>query len=95
MSKAAIERRLADVASEAKRLRTELAVIDEQLVHFAADADDLRLRSIVAETAQAGREHREAERTVAALRKDRDAKAGRLAELDAKQDDLLDQLMGA
>ena len=48
MSKAAIERRLADVASEAKRLRTELAVIEEQLVHFAADADDLRLRSIVA-----------------------------------------------
>ena len=30
MSRTAIERRLADVSSEAKRLRQELAVIDEQ-----------------------------------------------------------------
>lgn len=95
MSRASIERRLADTSTEAKKLRSELAVLDEQLAHFAADADDLRLRSIVSDNSAASREHRHAERTVVNLRKDRDAKAHRLAELERRQDELLDELMGA
>ncbi len=94
MSRASIERRLTDVSTEARRLREELAVLDEQLAHFRADADDLRLRAMVAETAEAGREHRAAERTVAGLRSDREAKAARLEKLERTQDELLDELMG-
>ncbi|MFW2380423.1 MAG: hypothetical protein ACN4GZ_01605 [Acidimicrobiales bacterium] len=73
-------------------LRNELRVIDEQLLHFADEADDARLRSLVSETPLAGREHRDASRTVAALQKDRSVKLDRMAKLEEKQDSLLDEL---
>ncbi len=95
LSRAGIERKLADVSTEAKSIREELRVLDEQLAHFVDSADDARLRSMVSETPQADHEHREASKTVAALRRDRDRWSERLVELEAKQDQLLDQLMEA
>ena len=93
MSKAMIERRLVEVGDRLKQLREDLRVADEQLRHFADEADDARLRSLVSETPLAGREHRVADRHAAAMRRHRDEVAGDIATLEAQQDDLLDQLM--
>lgn len=93
MSKERIERRLADVGDQLKQLRHELAVADEQLVHFGDEADDARLRSLVSETALAAKEHREAARHFEKMRRHRDELATRITELERSQDELLDQLM--
>ena len=92
MFQSSIERRLSNVSSQLVDLRNELRVIDEQLLHFADEADDARLRALVSETPLAGREHRDASRTVEALQRDRRGKADRLAKLELKQDSLLDEL---
>jgi len=80
------------VSNQLVELRNELRVIDEQLLHFSDEADDARLRSLVSETPLAGREHRDANRTVTALKKDRSVKVERLVKLEEKQDSLLDEL---
>ncbi|MEZ5406798.1 MAG: hypothetical protein R2761_02165 [Acidimicrobiales bacterium] len=92
MSRASIERRLNDITAELRVARDELKVLDEQLQHFTDEADEARLRSLVSETPLAESEHREAARTVTALRRDRDARLKRMAKLESKQDALLDQL---
>ena len=95
MSRASIERRLVDVSGEIRDTEQELTVIDEQLAHFADTADDARLRSLVSETPLAAKEYREAEKTVSALRRDRESWALRLRKLEQRQDELLDDLMEA
>ena len=92
MFQSSIERRLRNVSNQLVELRNELRVIDEQLLHFADEADDARLRALVSETPLAGREHRNASRTVTALQNDRSVKVDRLVKLEAKQDSLLDEL---
>ena len=86
------ERRLTQVATRLRFLRDELAMIDEQLVQFADDADELSLRALVSETAQASHESNEARKHVDAMRKHRAHVTGEIAELERRQDDLLDQL---
>ena len=66
-SRSGIERQLVDISDRLKQLRGELAVADEQLAVFAADADDARLRALVSETPLADREHREAEKHASAM----------------------------
>jgi len=44
-----VERRLSQVASRLKSLRSELAVIDEQMIHLGDDADDQAIRALVSE----------------------------------------------
>lgn len=92
MSRASIERKLVAVSDEIRALHDRLRVLDEQLLHFVDAADDARLRSLVSETPLAAGEHREAAKTVAGLRRDRDAQMKRMTKLEAKQDALLDQL---
>lgn len=92
MLRSSIERKLADLSSEVRALRSELAILDEQLQHVVDEADDARLRSLVSETPLAASEHRDAAKTVAAVRRDRDAKVKKMAKLEAKQDVLLDRL---
>lgn len=93
MSRASIERKLAAVSEELRALRDELVVLDEQLQHFVDEADDARLRSLVSETPLAADEHREAAKAVAGIRRDREARVKKLAKLESKQDQLLDQLI--
>ena len=95
MSRASIERRLGELSQELNAAREELRVLDEQIQHFAESADDARLRAMVSETPLAAREHDEAARTVSAMRRDRDAWTERLAALEQKQDELLDQMLDA
>ena len=72
-----------------RRLRS---VADEQLAHFAAISDDTRIRSLVSETPVADEDHRQAERTSAAMARHRAELVERIARLEAEQDELLDRL---
>ena len=88
------ERRLLQLAARLKALRTELAIIDEQLVQFSDDADELSLRALMSETPLASHESNEARKHVAAMRKHRAHVAAEISELEHNQDRLLDQLTG-
>jgi hypothetical protein len=93
MSRAAVERRLIQIAGRLKQLRADLELADEQLAHFADIADDTRLRALVSETPLADREHQDAERHAAAMRRHREDVAAEIGRLERKQDELLDELL--
>ncbi len=92
MFRRSVEKRLKAITDEAGRLRQELLVLDEQLLQVTDEAEDSRLRSLVSETPLASAEHRDASRAAAALQRDRDAIKGKIDDLEARQDQLLDQL---
>ncbi|MET0144495.1 MAG: hypothetical protein ABW328_06895 [Ilumatobacteraceae bacterium] len=87
-----IERRLAQVATRLRSLRDELAMIDEQLLHLADDADDLALRALVAETPGASFESNDARKHVDAMRRHREHVTAEITALEQRQDELLDRL---
>lgn len=95
MSRSLIERRLAEVGEQLRTLRQELAVADEQLAHFADEADEARIRSLVSETPLAEREHREAQRHAEAMGRHRGEVLTSIERLEQAQDDLLDKLIAA
>ena len=91
MVRRTIERRLAEVGSRLRRLRSDLAVAEEQLTHFKAEADEARVRALVSETAMADREYRGAERHAASMVQHRDGVREEIQRLEATQDELLDR----
>ena len=93
MAKWLVERRLSGVGQRLRSLREELAVIDEQLAQLDDEADDARIRSLVSETPLAEREHHEAERHAAAMAARRQDVLTTIAELEERQDALLDELL--
>ncbi len=93
MSRSILERRLADTTERIKQLRADLRVADEQLAHFADEADDARIRSLVSETPLAEKEHRDAAKHADAMRRHRTAVLEEIQQLEAIQDDLLDRLV--
>jgi hypothetical protein len=93
MSRARVEQRLTDVATQLKTRREELRVADEQLAQLTSEADDARLRALVSETPLAAREHREAQRHAEAMARHRADVADDIAALERSQDDLLDQFL--
>jgi len=86
------ERRLTQVAHRLRERRDELAMIEEQLGHLAEDADDLALRAMVSETPSASFESNDARKHADAMRRHRDRIVGEIAELERRQDDLLDSM---
>ena len=92
VSRATIERRLLELSERVKRTNTELAVANEQLSFLDEEADDARLRAIVAETPLEVAAANEAQRHADALRGQRDALDRTLTALRAEQDELLDRL---
>jgi hypothetical protein len=92
MSRSILQRRLVDVSERLKRIRAELAVTEEQLVFLEGEADDVRLRALVAETPLADVEARDARRHADALARHRDALLKNVRELEAEQDQLLDRI---
>jgi AmiR/NasT family two-component response regulator len=62
MSQSILQRRLVDVSERLKRLRSELAVTDEQVAFLEDEADEARLRALVAETPIGDIEARDARR---------------------------------
>ena len=92
MVRPVIERRLRELGDRLRRLRADLAVAEEQLAHFAADADDARVRSLVSETAISERAHRGADRHARTMARHRDEVVAEISRLEAAQDGLLDRL---
>ena len=91
MARRVIERRLAEVGSRLQRLRSELAVAEEQLAHFEEEADEARGRALVSETAIADRDRRGAERNAASMTRHRDGLREEIQRLETAQDELLDR----
>ena len=92
MRRRSIERRLRQTSGRLRSLRDELRVIDEQLVQLRDEAEDMGVRALVAETSGAGIEHRHAQGHADAMARHRDHVVAEVAELEAKQDQLLDAL---
>ena len=92
MHRTIIERRLNDAHQRLVRARSELAVLDEQLVVVNEMVDDTRLRALVAETSVAAKEHDEASRQASAMHRTRQGLVEQIAELERRQDDLLERL---
>jgi hypothetical protein len=92
VSRASIERRLLDVSERVKKASADLAVTDEQLTFLDEEAEDARLRAIVAETPMEVATANEAARHADALRRHRDALVRTIGELRAEQDELLDRM---
>ena len=86
------ERRLTQVAIRLRTLREELSIIDEQLAQLVGEADDLALRALVAETPSASHESNDARKHADAMRRHREHVVAEIAELEARQDQLLDRL---
>ena len=90
-----VERRLSKTAARLRSLRSELGVIDEQLMYLGDDADDQAIRAMVAETSTANAEARRAREQVEAMRRHRDHVVAEIDDLERRQDELLDQLSAA
>ncbi|HEY7439067.1 MAG TPA: hypothetical protein VIC35_06690 [Acidimicrobiia bacterium] len=92
MSQSLLRRRLVDASERIKRMRAELAVTTEQLAFLEDEAEDARLRALVAETPLAEAEARDARRHADALARQRDALESSVAGLLREQDELLDRM---
>ncbi len=92
MGRRQVERRLRQVSSRLRELRGELRIADEQLLHLSEEADEMNIRALVAETPGAGVEYRQARGHADAMAKHRAHVLASIAELEAKQDQLLDAL---
>src|SRR2546425_9005934 len=93
MARWLLERRISEVSERLKRLRAELAIVDEQLAFFADAADEARLRALVSETPLADREHHDAQKHADAMARHRAAVLASIEELEKAQDELLDKLV--
>ena len=89
-----IERRLSQLSARLRSLREELRVIDEQLAHLAEEAEDKGMRAMVAETPIASFEYRDARSHAEAMAKHRDHVKASIVELEQRQDQLLDRMIG-
>jgi hypothetical protein len=92
MSQSLLQRRLVDVSERLKRIRAELAVTEEQLRFLEEEAEDVRLRALVAETPLADVEARDARRHADAQGRHAEALRGTVRDLEREQDSLLDRI---
>ncbi len=93
MSRWLVEKQLSASAERLRRLRNELAVIDEQLAALDGAADESRLRALVSETPLADREHTEARRHAEAMANQRAHVLETIGRLEQSQNELLDRLL--
>src|SRR5262249_12942348 len=92
MSQSLLQRRLVDVSDRLKRIRAELAVTDEQLGFLEEEAENVRLRALVAGTPLAAVQARDARRPAAAQARQAEALRHMVHELEREQDSLLDRI---
>jgi hypothetical protein len=95
MGKRMVERRLRQGTARLRSLREELRVIDEQLEVLAAEADDMGIRALVAETPGAAAEYRDAQAQADAMARSRASVLASIQQVETRQDELLDQLQRA
>lgn len=89
-----VERRLKQTGSRLKALREDLRIIDEQLSYLSEEADDMSIRSIVDDTGGSAAESRQARESADAMARHRAHVVAAIAELEQRQDELLDRLVG-
>jgi hypothetical protein len=89
MPQARLERRIRDTHARLVRARGELAVLEEQLAVVEEGVEELRVRSLVSETPLAAKDYAEAARHASAMGKARLALIETVADLEARQDDLI------
>ncbi len=82
---------MAEVADRLKRLRADLEVAEEQCLHFDGLADDARLRSLVSETPDSERQHKDAFRQAETMNSYRARLREEIGHLEQHQDELLDR----
>lgn len=90
--RSALERKLRDNADELKRAREDLRVSTEQLEQLAGEADEARIRAMVSETPLAEQSFHEASRHAETMRRHHSDLQERISTLEARQDELLDQM---
>ena len=93
MSQGSVERRLRKVTTRLREAREELGVLDHQIAALADDADDLQVRSLVGESPQTDRDHRDAQRSVDAMTRSRAATAAEIARLERTVNELLEEFV--
>jgi uncharacterized coiled-coil DUF342 family protein len=93
MSRWLVEKRLSASSERLKRLRNELAVIDEQMASLTDAADETRVRALVSETPLADREHQEARKHADAMARHRERVVASISEMERSQNELLDRLL--
>ena len=92
MSRWLLERRLSQTAARLVSLRAELAQVEEQYLVVADEAADHELRALVSETPIAGRDASSARRQASAMERHRDHLRSTIAELEHRQNEMLDSL---
>lgn len=92
MSKRSITRKLAKTSKRLTSLRGELGTIDEQARHLRDDADDMAVRAMVADDTGVSRDARRAQEHADTHRKNRARVVTEIAELEQRQNALLDRL---
>ena len=92
MSRSILQRRLVDITERLKRVRAELAGAVEQLQFLEEQAEESRLRALVAETPLAEAAARESRRHAEAMTRHRQTLESTLTELVGEQDALLDRM---
>jgi hypothetical protein len=92
MRSRSVERKLRKAGARLRKLRDELVVIDEQLAHLVDDSEDARLRALVADNPAAAIDHREAAGHSEAMAEHRRHVIAEINTLEARQDELLDEL---
>jgi len=90
-----LNRRLEQNATRLRAARAKLALADEHLSALQDEASTQELRAIVSETPDAAFEYRRATAHAAAMRRHRDELRDEVAELEVRQDQLLDRLSSA
>lgn len=90
-----VERKLRETGDELKRAREELRISVDQLEHFRSEAEEARIRAMVSETPLAEQEFREASRHAEAMGTHTNELQERIVFLEARQDELLDEMMGS
>ena len=92
MGQRLLHRRLSSASARMKELRTELRVVEDQMIQLVDDADELSLRALVAETPAAAHEYREARKHADTIQRHHANLVQEISELEAKINDLLDRM---
>jgi hypothetical protein len=95
VSKRSIKRKLTKTSSRLTSLRAELIAVDEQTLYLREDADDSATRALVAENTAVDREARQAREHADANARQRERVVAEIAELEGRQNELLDLLTAA
>jgi hypothetical protein len=90
-----VERRLRKTSERLVSLREELRVIDEQRMYVDDEASDLELRALMSDAPFDHHEARGAGGHAEAMARNRAHVVKEIAELEARQDELLDKLTGS